>query len=60
MTDRQNIEEPIGDDSYAEEAFNYEIGEQTRIELTEAEAEFLKVLDDEMGQKKEDFRKQKN
>jgi hypothetical protein len=34
-----------------EDSFNLPMGEQTRVELTEAEAEFLKVLDDEMEQK---------
>jgi hypothetical protein len=29
------------------EDFDYEMGEQTRMELTEAEQEFLKVLDQE-------------
>ena len=32
--------------------FNIEMGEQTRFELSEAEKEFLRVLDDEMEQKK--------
>lgn len=32
--------------------FNIEMGEQTRLELSEAEKEFLRVLDDEMEQKK--------
>lgn len=32
--------------------FNIEMGEQTRLELSEAEKEFLRVLDDEMDQKK--------
>jgi hypothetical protein len=34
-----------------DERFDLPMGEQTRVELTEAEAEFLKVLDDEMEQK---------
>lgn len=38
-------------DPNMDESFNLPMGEQTRIELTEAEAEFLKVLDDEMEQK---------